>query len=657
MNTTLEASSRWSVRQRWLAAALIVAAVLVAFSPALPGPFLFDDADALPGNPAIERPTSAVGALAPPRATTLTGRPLTHLSFVLNAAVNRAVGIDRDSVGKLRALGFRAGNLLLHLITGFLLFGLVRRTMRGQRYSSWWSERAEPAAAAIVAIWLLHPLQTEPVNYVVQRTEMLASLFYVATVYAWARGWEASPSRRRAWRIAAVLLCVAGMGSKEMAVTAPLMVLLYDRAFVTRSWRELLGNRERVAGYLGLFASTGVVVYTLLTNSRASTVGFDVGMPVFTYLLSQGWAIMHYLRLSVWPSGLTLDYGRDPVSAAGWPGLAVLALGGLFTVYAWVRAERLGWLAFTASWFYLILAPSSSFVPIVTEIAAERRMYLPLAAVVLLAAVGTVTLLRRLPSKGYRWMSLIPAALCAAAAVVTFTRSKDYRSAEIIWRDAVQKRPTNARAKLNLGGQLLISNPPRLDEAERLFLEGVRLEPTDPPLWYNLGEVAIGRGDLPRAQAMYQRVLAIEPGHPKGRPRLDEVTAAIARQGVGMSLAVAAKAALEAGQPDSAVVLARRAVDAADVNPDVLGLVASVFLRTNNAAAAEVVLVRATAEDPGNPQLWTGLGNAFGTQEKWDSAEQAFRRALGLDGKNTDAQRGLDLVLELRRIQRSRRPR
>lgn len=656
MNSTLEAPSRRPVWQRWLAAALIVAAVLVAFSPALPGPFLFDDADALPGNPAIERPASAVAALSPPRATTLTGRPVTHFSFVLNATLNRATGIDRDSAGKLRALGFRAGNVLLHLITGLLLFGLARHTMRGQRYSGWWSEHAETAAAAIVAIWLLHPLQTEPVNYVVQRTEVLASLFYVGTLFAWARAWDASPPKRRAWRIVAVVLCVAGMGSKEMAVTAPLMVVLYDRAFATRSWRELLGDRERVAGYLALFASTGVVFYTLLTNSRESTVGFDAGMPVFTYLLSQGWAIMHYLRLAVWPSGLTLDYGREPVGAVGLPGLALLTLGGLFTVYAWVRAERLGWLAFTASWFYVILAPSSSFVPIVTEIAAERRMYLPLAAVVLLAAVGIVTLLRRLPPKAYRHTWLIPVAVCAAGALITFNRSKYYRSAEVIWRDAVQKRPTNARAKLNLGGQLLISDPPRLDEAERLFVEGVQLEPTDPSLWYNLGEVAIGRGDLSRAQAMYQRVLAIEPGHRKGRPRLEEITAAIARRGAGMSLAVEAKAALDAGRPDTAIVLARRAVDAVDVTPDGLGLAASVFLKTNNPAAAEVVLVRATAEDPNNAQLWTGLGNALGSQEKWDSAEKAFRRALALDGKSADAQRGLDLVVELRRIQRSRPP-
>src|SRR3954469_11746759 len=122
-----------------------------------------------------------------------------------------------------------------------LLFGVLRRTLRNGLAAESWRASAEGMAAAIVTLWVLHPIHTEAVNYLVQRTELLASLCYAATVYAWIRGWEASSARTaHAWRMLALLACVAGAASKEIIVTAPLIVMLYDRSFRVRSWRELL---------------------------------------------------------------------------------------------------------------------------------------------------------------------------------------------------------------------------------------------------------------------------------------------------------------------------------------------------------------------------------------------------------------------------------
>ncbi len=637
-------------RVLWAMALTVVLVVMGAYSPAIPGPFLFDDGGAITGNRTIEDPVSIGDALRPPPITALTGRPITNLSFVLNAALNRAVGVDRDSTGTLLAKGFRIGNLVLHLCTGLLLWGLVRLTLRAQPYSAWWADHADHVSAAVVTLWLLHPLQTESINYVVQRTEVLASAFYAGTLYTWARSWQALTDRRRnGWRMAAVMLCLAGMGAKEMMVTAPLIVILYDRAFMVRGWRELLSDRARTAWYAALFVTTIVVVRTVFADARASTVGFGIGMSGPEYLLSQGWAIPHYLRLALWPDALTLDYGYHLIGAPGWPGLIALTAGGVATVWAWTRAERWGWLAFLASWFYVILAPSSSFLPIVTEIAAERRMYLPLLAVIMLLAIGCVVALRRFTQRPMLVASGIAVALSVAAAAGTFARSRDYRSAEGIWRDAIAKRPSNPRAWLNLGTEMLLAKPPRLSEAESLFAQAVRLDPAETSAWYNLGEVAVSRGDYQRARAMYERALVITPNHEKAKARFAEVQVVLARDGNAMRLAVASGEALEAGRADSAVVLARRALDEPDVTIDVYGLVASVFLRTGRAAAAELVLGQAIALDSTNAQLWSGLGSAQGTLEKWSAAEASYRRALAIDPQEANARRGLQLVLRLKR--------
>lgn len=639
-----------SARLGWalLFGTLVLAAL--AFAPAFAGPFLFDDAGSIPGNPAVEAPASLVEMVTPPRATALSGRPVSNLSLAANAAINRLVGIDRDDRGRLLAGGFRAGNLILHIITALLLFGFLRRTLSVQSYSAYWREHANDLSVAVVSIWLLHPLQTEPVNYVVQRTEVLVGCFYAATMYAWVCGWQAASARsRRAWRVTAVLLCLIGMGAKEVMVTAPLMIVLFDRAFMVGAWRSLFRDRERLTAYLALAATTIVILLGIVFNQRESTVGFGVGMPASAYLRSQGWAIPHYLLLAIWPSGLSLDYGHRPIGP-GLPGLIALAVGLLLTVVAWVRAERWGWLAFLASWFYVILAPSSSFVPIVTEIAAERRMYLPLLSVILGLAMACTWAIRRWTVKPGIVLGPLAAAACLAAAASTFVRSTDYRSTERIWRDAVEKRPMNARAKLNLGTELLVSNPPRVAEAESLFLQAVRLDSTESSAWYNLGEVAMAMNDESRALAMYGTALHFSPGHVKARARYEALASSQADASASRAMDLARKSAAlaAAGRRDSAVVLGRLALDQPDVTVATYTLVASVFLRTGYAAAAELVLRQASVTDSSNADIWVGLGSAQANQAKWDDAQQSFRRALAIDPNNVSAERGLRVLLRAR---------
>ena len=178
-------------------------------------------------------------------AVAVSGRPVVNYSLALNYAVNRWLGVDPS-----RTSGYHVANIAIHLLCGALLFGIIRRTMRGGRIPDDWASVADPIAGAATALWLLHPIQTETVDYLIQRTELLVSACYLATLYAAIRAWDAKSQRAVAgWCITAVGACLAGMASKEVMVTAPVTVLLYDRAFRATSWRELLSavsTRNRI---------------------------------------------------------------------------------------------------------------------------------------------------------------------------------------------------------------------------------------------------------------------------------------------------------------------------------------------------------------------------------------------------------------------------
>ena len=365
---------------------------LLAFGSALAAPFDFDDGLAITENPTIRTLWPPSVPLRPPSSeTAVSGRPIVNYSFALNYALNRRLGIEQapQTDAPAQTVGYHVVNVLLHVVAALLLFGIVRRTMQLGRIPDGWRDAADRIAALVAGLWLLHPIQTEAVDYISQRTELLASLCYLATLYAAIRAWYAGDARRRAtWSVAAVASCLLGMGSKEVMITAPLMVLLYDRAFLSADWTSLWREHARRWLYAALLATGVVVVALVASGSRGTTVGFESGVTWYSYLYTQAWAIPHYVRLVLWPDGLAFDYGRTPVRGLiGIPGLVALTAAAVATVIAW-RSDRWRWFGFLGAWFFLILAPSSSVVPIRTEMAAERRVYLAIAAVVALIIIA-----------------------------------------------------------------------------------------------------------------------------------------------------------------------------------------------------------------------------------------------------------------------------
>ncbi len=292
------------------------AAVLLANAPALRAPFLFDDVATIETNPSLHTLWPPWVALSPPQNSTMSGRPVVNYTFALNYALNRALGIDQRPWpdGRFSTLSYHVLNIVFHLLNMLLLFGIVRRTVRQQHYDDALRSVADEIALAVAALWALHPIQTEAVNYITQRTELLAALCYFGALYAWIRGQETRiTQQQRWWRIGAVTACMIGAGTKEVIVTAPLLLVLYDRAFLVDSWRALLRDRRTLGWYAILVLAVMPTVVASVRGARFHTVGFGLGVPWYAYLYTQCWAIAHYLRLVAWPSGLALDYGVRPI--------------------------------------------------------------------------------------------------------------------------------------------------------------------------------------------------------------------------------------------------------------------------------------------------------------------------------------------------------
>jgi Flp pilus assembly protein TadD len=515
-------ASRWSA---FLGAGLIALAGLIVYKNSFFVPFVFDDGVSITKNPTIRHLWPLQTVLFPPSGTTVSGRPVINYSLAVNYAWSGMAGWS-----------YHLLNLVIHVLAGMTLFGVVRRTLLQPVLRGRFGNAARPLALAVAVLWTIHPLQTESVTCVVQRTESLMGLFYLLTLYCFVRGAESrsqasgvrhqvsevrnqekeiktqnqeaalhltsglTTDASRLWYTASVLCCALGMASKEVMVSAPLIVLLYDRTFVAGTFGAAWRQRWRL--YLGLGSTWLLLAYLMMgTHHRGDAVGFGLGVTGWEYALTQCQAIVHYLRLSFWPQPLILDYGMDVVKHPGAVVpqallLILLVAGTLVGLWRWPAV------GFAGLWFFAILAPSSSVVPIATQTIAEHRMYLPLAAVLVLLVTG-------LYACAGKKSAVVFVALAAWWGSLTVQRNEDYRSELGIWRDTVEKRPDNPRAHSTLGQ--LLQQSGQLPEAIAQDKEALRLKPDYAQAHNNLGVALCEAGKIPEGVAHYQEALRLQP--------------------------------------------------------------------------------------------------------------------------------------------------
>jgi Flp pilus assembly protein TadD len=629
-----------------VAVALILTAGILAYANSLSAPFLFDDESSIVENPAIR---SFETVFAERFNSPLSGRPVVGVTFALNFAL-----------GGLEVAGYHAANVAVHLCSALVLFGLIRRSMALPRLQGSYGPRAMDLAAAVAVLWTIHPLNTEAVNYVTQRTELLFGFFYLLTLYAVVRSHFSS--RPLVWYGLAVLACALGMASKESMVTAPLMVLLYERVFVYRSWREMFSSRSRVYFYDALALTWVLLAALVVPGPRSSSAGFSTDVSVWTYLLNQTVMITRYLRLAVWPAGLVVNYGPPvPLTLpAVLPQALVVMTLLIGTLIALVRVPPLG---FLGAWFFMTLAPTSSFLPIATEVGAERRMYLPLVAVVATFVIGIFTISRireRVPARIAR-IAVVGVAM--ALGIVTMARNREYASRLSIAQMDLRRWP-NDYTHGAVGSELA-----RLGRDEEAIAElrlGAR---SDPRARYNLGvslfntkryEEAIRELDLlaaahpwreevpwsrrvmghayaighkwPEAITQLRMVLAMTPGDRRARDLLIN-----ALDGHGIELG-------SHGKFPEALATFRRALELDPKNASARHNLATALLDSGDPDGALTEAQHAMLLNPTYAGTHNLIGRALALQGKYPEAVAALERAVALDPRDAEIQNDLQRV-------------
>ena len=629
--------SRWSDSR--LYAALLLAAVALVYANSLRSPFLFDDTGAVVENSTIRHLWSLDIFNPPADGSTTTGRPLVNASF----AVNYAVSGDR-------VWSYHALNLALHGLAALSLFGLLRRTLTSFDF------RPSTAVAFTAAfLWAVHPLQTETVVCIAQRTELLCGVFYLLALYGFARGaLPPEPGARgpqRAWLALSLTACLLGMATKEVMVTAPLLVLLYDRTFVAKSFAAAWRARR---GYYIALGATWLLLAWLVTHSggsRGVAAGFGLGVSWWTYLLRQCDALVLYLKLSFWPHPLVLDYGTavtHSVTEVWWQGLLVLTLLAA-TVWSLVRQPVLG---FVGAWFFIILAPSSSFVPLVTQTIAEHRMYLPLAAIVGLVAVVAQRRLGALAP----WSA---AAVALTFAAVTIARNYDYRDAVALWTNNVTTRPEVARGHNNLAWAL--QQRGQSTEANDHFARAIALQPGYITAHYSWGVALLDQGHAAEAIAQFEAAVQLAPNHADAHLNLgnalmqvQRASDAIPHYEAALRLAPAADAhynlgiaLMDVGRNDEAVGQLRTTVQENPALPEAHYRLARLAERAGDLADAERSYTEALRLSPNHAAAHGKLGLLLARTERLPAAAVHLRAAVQFAPDDIDAHANLGNVLLL----------
>ena len=399
-------------------------------------------------------------------------------------------------------------------------------------------------------------------------------------------------------------------------VSAPVLVLLYDRAFVAGTFAEAWRTRRKF--YIAL-AATWLVLAACVAGSgfRGGTTGFGTSvMPVtwWSYAITQCKAILIYVKLVFWPAPLIYDYGVSFITSP-WqvlPQIIVVSLlvtGALVSVFMFPRA---GWLGVL---FFAVLAPSSSFLPIVTQTMAEYRMYLPSAAIV----TGVVVACRWFARGRLRMAKASAVAACAVAILLgalTWQHNQAYQSPASLWMDDARKMPHDFHAQYKAGGALISEK--RYAEGIPYCLESIRLNPDYGMAYYWVGQGLSGLMRHEEAIPYYQKAVSLLRGGTKPAPLLDLVYFDMSEAMRVTGRQAEARAALE---------------DAVALNPKhapSLNNLANYEMNAGNYASAEKYYRRAIDADPGFAGAHGGLANALAMQGRDAEARKHYEAALRL---------------------------
>ena len=505
----------------------LIAVGLLIYSNTLKNPFVFDDEGYIQNDPALymsELDWSSVKKVflegIPPH------RPIANLSFALNYF------LDKHNV-----FGYHLANTAIHILSAIFLFFFIKITLRllpakpaVPDYSPAWPS---PGFVAFFSsfLWLIHPVNTQAVTYIVQRMTSLAAMFFILSLCLYASGrtaWQASPQKKPRAIICFAACMAAGicaLGTKENTATLPLVILLYEYFFfqdLTIHW-----SKRKIIFLLSTVLIFVCLVFYLTDWDPIHRIFNSYTHRDFTIterVMTQFRVIIYYISLMVYPSPhrLNLDSNHHfPLSISFTdPETTLVTCGALVSLVglAFLAMRRNRFSAFVILWFFITLMIESSVIGI--EIIYEHRIYLSLMMVCALFTLCLFHIIRHQRT----------AAVCIFGIVFlfsawTYQRNMTWQTPQTLWSDCVEKAPNNPRAHNNLGNELAFKSD--FAGAKYHFNVAIRLEPRAAKSHHNLANVFVQQEKYDAAIRHYRTALDINPGYLPAKITLQRLLAHI----------------------------------------------------------------------------------------------------------------------------------
>jgi tetratricopeptide (TPR) repeat protein len=438
------------------------------------------------------------------------------------------------------------------------------------------------------------------------------------------------------------------MASKEVMVSAPLVAMLYDWLFIAGTFKD--GLRRRWRWWLALSSTWALLALVFhLSASRGGSAGFGLGITAWEYARTQFGCIIHYLRLAFWPHPLALDYGYPIASGAAEIVPYAIAVSLLVAATAAALALRPKW-GFLGAFFFAILAPTSSIVPLPGQTEAEHRMYLPLAAVVVLVVLAAYQAVGRLGLRTRRAVVALVPVVVAALGWGTYRRNQAYQSELAIWDDTVVNGPPNDRAYLNRGNACRAKG--QYGAAIKDYDKSIALNPRYPKAYLGRGNAHIAEGRYDEATKDYDRAIKLKPdladaynGRGSAFGNQGQVDAAIKEfdRAIQLDPELAeayfnrGSAYSAQGQVDAAIADYDRAIRLRPDYPEAYSSRGSAYDHKGQLDAAIADYDRAIRLRPDYPEPYNNRGGAYDLKGQVDAAISDFDKVIGLQPNFAEA--------------------
>ncbi len=588
----------------------------VIYSNTLEVPFTFDDLPRIKENPYI-------------RINELTIDNLLQAMFNKNSSANRPLGNFSFALNyyfhQFNLKGYHIVNIIIHILTAALLYFLFKSTLSLPLLSTKY-RHPEVIAFFAALTWLVYPLHTQSVTYIVQRLNSMAAMFYVLSLLLYVKG-RLTEEKRKSWLwfAGSALSSILALGSKQNAAMLPFFILLYEWYFfqnLDRDW--LKRNLKYIFGIAALFCLIALLYLGTSPTEKLKTIN-DFANNEFTLserILTQFRVVIYYLSLMVYPnpSRLNLDYDFplshslvDPISTL----LCLVLIIGLIGLAVYMaKKERL--LSFCILWYFGNLLIESSVIPL--AIIYEHRTYLPSVLICLLAVALGYRFIK------FKWLGV--GLVCIVVTVFsfwTYQRNRVWGDPITFWSDCAKKSPQKARPHNNLGQ--ILADQGHLTEAIKQYSEALRINPDFADAHNNLGIVLKTQGKISEAISHYYEALRINPNFAKAHNNLGN--ALIERQGV----------------TDEAVSHLKEALRLNPKFTEAYSSLSVALIQTEKTDEAIALLKKALQINPHIAATYVNLGAALMLQDKSDEAMVYFNKALQINSNLSEAHVNLGIIL------------